>query len=239
MAPTTGPHILETFDTALDGLQNHLLMMSSLVQRSIRNAMTGLMDRDDDLCNVVIADDEEIDVLEKQIDFQGIDLLRRFQPVATDLRQVIAAIKLNGNMERIGDQAVNVAKKARKLNRTAPLDETRLLEPMFAEALSMLTDVMRAFTEHDLELAHAIKPRDKKIDGLNRDMTDQLTSAMAAAPGRISDYVNLLFVSRYLERIGDHVKNISEDVVYALSAEDIRHTSAGRNRSPAEEHGNP
>ncbi len=238
MAPTSGPHILETFDTALNGLQSHLLMMASLVQRSIRNSMTGLINRDDDLCNVVIADDEEIDVLEKQVDFEGIDLLRRFQPVATDLRQVIAAIKINGNMERIGDQAVNIAKRARKLNRAAPLDEVHLLEPMFHEAISMLNDVLRAFTDHDLELAHAIRPRDKKLDALNRDMADQLTRAMASAPDRIADYVNLLFISRYLERIGDHVKNISEEVVYAVSAEDIRHTSATRNRTPVEGPGN-
>ena len=221
-----GKHILVTFTAGLDGLQSNLLMMASLVERSIRNAMRGLLDRDDDLCNVVIADDEEIDLLEKQVDQDGIELLRRFQPVASDLRQIIAAIKLNGNLERIGDQAVNIAKRARKLNRTPALEEIILVEPMFLEAISMLKDTLRAFTEHDLELARAIKPRDKKLDALNLEATDKLAQMMAKSPEHIGEYINLLFIARYLERVGDHAKNISEEVVYAVSAEDIRHSSA-------------
>ena len=226
--PETGKHILETFDSSLGRLQGNLLMMASLVERSVRNSMAGLLKRDDDLCSAVIADDEEIDSLEKQVDFDGIDLLRRFQPVASDLRIVIATIKLNGNLERIGDQAVNIAKRARKLNRNPPLEETQLLEPMFQEAISMLRDGLRAFTERDVELAREIKPRDKKIDALNHETNDRLTVLMATTPDRISDYINLLFVARYLERVGDHVKNISEEVVYAVSAEDVRHMSAGK-----------
>ena len=221
-----GKHILETFNASLDSLQGNLLMMASLAERSLRNAMTGLLDRDDDLCNVVIADDEEIDLLEKQVDLDGIELLRRFQPVASDLRQIIATIKLNGNLERVGDQAVNIAKRARKLNRTAPLEEVHLVEPMFHEAITMLKDSLRAFTEHDMELARSIKPRDKKLDALNLEASDKLTQMMAKSPDHIGEYINLLFIARYLERVGDHAKNISEEVVYAVSAEDIRHISA-------------
>ena len=101
-------------------LQNDLLMMASLCERNLRNSLGCLLNRDEDLCNVIIADDEEIDQLEKHVDKYGIDLLRRFQPVASDLRHVIAAMKLSSNLERIADQAVNIARKARKLNR-APL----------------------------------------------------------------------------------------------------------------------
>ena len=104
-------------------LQNDLLMMASLCERNLRNSLGCLLNRDEDLCNVTIADDEEIDQLEKQVDKNGIDLLRRFQPVASDLRHVIAAMKLSGNLERIADQAVNIARKARKLNRAPLLPE--------------------------------------------------------------------------------------------------------------------
>lgn len=219
----TTRHTLGSFETALDSLQGDLLMMASLVERNLRNAISGLIKRDDDLCNVVIADEEEIDLLEKQVDFSGIELLRRFQPVASDLRQVVAAMKLNINLERISDQAVGIAKKARKLNRTPPLNETPLLEPMFHEATGMLKDAMRAFTGRDVELALSIKPRDKKLDDLNQEVGNLFTESMAKSPDRIADYVSLLFIARHLERVGDHAKNIAEEIVYAISAEDIRH----------------
>ena len=221
-----GKHILETFNSSMDGLQSNLLLMASLVERGLRNAMTGLFERDDHLCNNVIASDEEIDLLEKQVDKDGIELLRRFQPVATDLRLVIAAIKLNGNLERVGDQAVNIARRARKLNRAPMLDEVHLLEPMFHEAISMLKESLTAFAQHDVDLALSIKPRDKQLDAMNLDVSDTLTLAMAKSPERIARYINLLFIARCLERVGDHAKNISEEVVFAISAEDIRHMTA-------------
>jgi phosphate transport system protein len=222
--PESGKHILETFNAALTNLQNDLLMMAGLVERNIRNAYKGLVTRDDDLCNVAIADDEEIDALEKQVDQDGIELLRRFQPVASDLRQVVTAMKVNSNLERIADQATNIAKKARKLNRNPILNEVNLIEPLFQDAMSMYKDALRAYTERDVELAMTIRQRDKKLDTLNVDANDRLTEAMAQCPSRITDYLNLLFIARHLERVGDHAKNIAEEVVYAVSAEDIRHT---------------
>src|SRR5882762_11952836 len=102
-------HILGTFDESLSALRNNVLMMAGLTERSLERAVKGLLDRDDDLCANAIADDEEIDQLEKQIDKDGIDLLLRFQPVASDLRRVVSAMKLSSNIERIGDQAVNTA----------------------------------------------------------------------------------------------------------------------------------
>src|SRR3954463_7387440 len=123
-------HILGTFDEALASLRNNVLMMSSVREGSLDSAMTGLLQRDDDLWAIAIADDEEIDQLEKQMDKDGIDLLLRFQPVASDLRQVVSAMKLSSNLERLGDQAVSIARKARKLNRHPALPETELIEPM-------------------------------------------------------------------------------------------------------------
>src|SRR6266702_3374160 len=135
-------HILGTFDEALASLRNNVLMMSSLAERSLGNAFGGLFQRDDDLCAVAIADDEEIDQLEKQIDKDGIDLLLRYQPVASDLRRVVSAMKLSPNIERVADQATTVARRARKLNRHPPLMEVELIEPLYALAMSMFKDAI-------------------------------------------------------------------------------------------------
>src|SRR3954452_12824706 len=130
-------HTLGTFEQALENLRNNVMMMASQTERSLNRALKGLMDRDDELCALAIADDEEIDQLEKQIDKDGIDLLLRFQPVASDLRRVVSAMKLSSTLERMADQAVNIARKARKLSRHPALPETDFIEPMFAHAMSM------------------------------------------------------------------------------------------------------
>ena len=124
-------HILGTFDEALASSRNNVLMMSSLTERSLDRAITGLLQRDDELCAIAIADDEEIDQLEKQVDKDGIDLLLRFQPVASDLRRVVSAMKLSSNLERMADQATNIARRARKLNQHPALPEAELIKPMY------------------------------------------------------------------------------------------------------------
>src|SRR5437868_3899181 len=133
-------HILGTFDEALSSLRNNVLMMSSLTERSLDRSVTGLLQRDDELCVLAIADDEEIDQLEKQIDKDGVDLLLRFQPVASDLRRVVSAMKLSSNLERMADQAVSIARKARKLNQHPALPEAELIEPMHRHATAMFKD---------------------------------------------------------------------------------------------------
>lgn len=222
----TNKHILGPFETALEKLRNDVLMMASLTERNLRNAMQGLLQRDSDLCNLAIADDEEIDLLEKQVDQDGIELLLRFQPVASDLRHVVSTMKLSGNLERIADQAVSIAKRARKLNQTPSLQDTDYLEPMFNEAMGVLKESMRAFIDGDVELAHSVKTRDKKLDEENREVANRLTARMGEMPDRIADFLNLLLIARNLERVGDHAKNIAEDAVYAAAAEDIRHPKA-------------
>src|SRR3954469_7571348 len=138
---TTEPrHILGTFDEALASLRNNVLMMSSLTERSLDRAITGLLQRDDDLCAVAIADDEEIDQLEKQMDKDGIDLLLRFQPVASDLRRVVSAMKLSSNLRRMANQGRNFARGVRRLNKTPALPEAELIKPMYAHAMAMFKD---------------------------------------------------------------------------------------------------
>ena len=216
-------HILGTFDEALSSLRNNVLMMSGLTERSLDRAMKGLFERNDNLCANAIADDEEIDQLEKQIDKDGVDILLRFQPVASDLRRVVAAMKLSSNLERMADQATTIARRARKLNRHPPLPEVELIRPMYEHAMSMFRDSVDAFVREDVNLGRAVVQRDDALDELNRSVSHKFVERMAQDPEQLRGYLNLIFVARALERVGDHATNIGEDAVYAAAAEDIRH----------------
>src|SRR6201997_2161593 len=216
-------HILGSFDEALASLRNNVLMMASLTERTFDRAMRGLLERDDDLCVHAIADDEEIDQLEKQIDKDGVDVLLRFQPVASDLRRVVAAMKLSPNIERIADQATNIARRARKLNRHPALSEVEIIVPIQAHAMAMFKDAIDAFAREDDDLGRAVVLRDKDLDYMNKMASRKLTDRMAQDPKQLRGYLNLIFISRCLERVGDHATNIAEDAVYAAAAEDIRH----------------
>jgi phosphate transport system protein len=219
-------HILGTFDEALASLRNNVLMMAGLTERSLNRAMKGLLERDDDLCANAIADDEEIDQLEKQMDKDGVDVLLRFQPVASDLRRVVSAMKLSPNIERVADQATNIARRARKLNRHPALPEVQLISPLHAHAISMFKDSIDAFVREDVQLARDIIPRDDDLDEMNASTSSQLIERMAQDPEQLRGYLNLIFIARCLERVGDHATNIAEDAVYAVAAEDIRHQPA-------------
>ena len=217
------PHTLSNFTSALDHLRGCVLMMSSLAQRNLQNAVKGLMERDDDWCNNSIADDEEIDILEMQVDREGIEVMSRYQPVATDLRDVISSIKIGANIERVADQAVNIARRARKINEHPEVPELHLLDPLVKLAFSMFNDAVRAFAERNAVLAVELKSRDKELDRLNKELTDRLVNRMQDDSANLPTYLNLIFISRCLERVGDHSANIAEDIVFAVRAEDIRH----------------
>jgi len=216
-------HILGTFDEALSSLRNNVLMMAGLAERTLDRAIKGLLQRDDNLCTTAIADDEEIDQLEKQIDKDGVDVLLRFQPVASDLRRVVAAMKLSPNIERIADQATNIARRARKLNRHPPLPEIEIIVPIQAHAMAMFKASIDAFAREDVDLGRAVVAQDKDLDYMNKMANRRLTECMAQDPKQLRGYLNLIFISRCLERVGDHATNIAEDAVYAAAAEDIRH----------------
>jgi phosphate transport system protein len=222
-AEPTRPHILTNFTGALDQLRSSVLMMSSLTQQNLKNAIKGLMERDDDWCNNSIADDEEIDVLEMQIDREGIEVMSRYQPVASDLREVISSIKIGANIERVADQGVNIARRARKLNEHAEVAELHLLDEPIRLSLEMFDDAVRSFAERNASLAVELKARDKTLDRMNKDFTDVMVNRMQDDSVNLPTYLNLIFISRCLERIGDHACNIAEDVVFAVNAEDIRH----------------
>ena len=197
--------------------------MVELTEVNLTHAINGLLQRDDSLCTKAIADDEQVDQLEKKIDQIGLEILLRYQPVASDLRQVVSVMKLSPNVERVADEATNIAECARKLNRHPPLTEVNLIVPIQEHAISMFKDSIDAFVREDVELARAVVARDKQLDDMNASTNRQLTERMVQDRDQLRSYLNLILISRCLERVGDHATNIAEDAVYAAAAEDIRH----------------
>lgn len=217
-------HILGNFERALTKLSDDIIEMSNKVERSFELAVRGLMDRDTDLCNQVVADDEEIDQFEKEIDKQGMEIIALYNPVAHDLRKVISAMKVSNNLERVADQAVSIAKRARKMNKNAEILETRLVEPIYHLAASLLHDAIAGFIlGGNVDEAIAIQTRDKEIDTAHKKLARKLTGRMEADPEHIKDFLDLQFIIRFIERIGDHAKNIAQDTIFTESAIDIRH----------------
>jgi phosphate transport system protein len=158
------------------------------------------------------------------VDQDGVGLLIRFHLVATDMRQVVSAMKVSTNLERIGDQSVTIARRAKRLNFRPLVSEVALLETAYRQALAIFRDSMRAFAESDCALAQSLKLRDKELDALTTDIGEKLVAQGPADPENVPSYVDLIFVGRALERIGDHATNIAEDSFWRDQATDIRHT---------------
>jgi phosphate transport system protein len=222
--PEQTKHISSSYDAALYGLRNDVLMMSSLTDRILQTAFEAFLTRNGELCDQVFAEDEEIDTLEKQVDQEGVALLIRFHPVASDMREVVSAMKVSTNLERIGDQSVTIARRAKRLNGRSLVSEVALLEPVYRLALAIFRDSIRAFAESDCALARTLKPRDKGLDALTTDISEKLVARATADPENVPSYLDLIFVGRAVERVGDHATNIAEDSVWRDQAMDIRHT---------------
>jgi phosphate transport system protein len=224
--PDKSPHILGNFQRALDQLTADLDRMAGLVAGNLDSAVRGLLERNTDLCSHVIADDEEIDRLQMRIDEEGLKIITLFQPVASDLRRVVSAMKVAGNLERVADQAVGIAKRARKINRNPEMQEIRLVEPLYEMAATLLRRSMVAYSDGDVAVALDVREQDSKLDKAYKATGKQLTQRMEEDVTRIKEYLDLQFVIRFLERIGDHAKNICEDAVFVEAAVDIRHGGA-------------
>jgi phosphate transport system protein len=158
------------------------------------------------------------------VDQDGVGLLIRFHPVASDMRQVVSAMKVSTNLERIGDQSVTIARRAKRLNLRPLVSEVVLLEPAYRQSLAIFRDSVRAFAEGDCALAQTLKPRDKELDALTTDIGEKLVTRATADPENVPSYLDLIFVARALERAGDHATNIAEDSFWRDQARDIRHT---------------
>ncbi|HTY89308.1 MAG TPA: phosphate signaling complex protein PhoU [Candidatus Acidoferrum sp.] len=217
------------FDTELDVLKQKLLTMASHAETAVNQALQALTQRDLELALRVKEDDRIIDQFELEIDDLAIQLLTK-APLAGNLRLVTTAMKISQNLERVGDEASKIAKRARDLSQEPPVKITIDLPRMAGLALAMLKSALDAFVNHDSAAARAIIPRDKEVDALNKRIHEDLAQHMVANPDTIGRCLNWMVASKSLERIADHAKNVAEEVVYLCDAQDIRH-SGGKDQS--------
>jgi phosphate transport system protein len=211
------------FEDDLRALKNRLLSMGALVEERVRQAVQALMERRVELAEGVIAGDQEVNDLQIEIDDRCLKLLALQQPMASDLRLITAAMKINADLERIGDQAVNIAENASQLFAHPPLKPLLDLPRMASIAQQMTRDSLDAFVRRDSVLARQVLERDDEVDQLKDQNFRVLLTYMMADPGTIERALALILVSRNLERIADHATNIAEDVIFLVEAKDVRH----------------
>ena len=212
-------------EVSLDMLKQKLLTMASHAETAVNEALQALQTRDTDLALRVKEKDRVIDHLEVEIDDLVIQLLTR-APLASNLRLVTIAMKISQDLERIGDEATKIAKRARDLAEDPPVKIVLDLPRMARLALDMLKDALDAFVNRDSAAARAVIPRDKEVDALNKHVHNLLAQHMVEHTDTIARCLHLMVVSKSLERIADHAKNMAEDIVYLYEAQDIRHAGA-------------
>jgi phosphate transport system protein len=211
------------YTVELEGLKETLLSMASQAESAVAKSIRALVERDDVIARQVIDADNELDDLEVKIDDAAIHLLAK-APLATDLRLTAVAMKISQNLERIGDSAVTIARRSIDLGTEPQLKPYVDIPRMCSMSLEMLRDAITAFINRDPEKARRVVPRDIDVDNLNRQLHRELASFMVERPATISRCLNLMTISKTLERIADHATNVAEEVVYLYEAVDIRHS---------------
>jgi phosphate transport system protein len=204
-------------------LKTRLLEMGGLAEDRVRAAVRALVERDAALVEQVLAGDQPINQLHIEIDGRCFKLLALHQPMAVDLRAIMSAIKINTDLERVGDLAINIAEAARRYLAHPPVQELIDIPRMAGLAQRMLRDALDAFVRRDTALAQRVLDVDDELDGLKTHVFRELLACMLRAPPTIEPAIDLILVSRHLERIGDHATNIAEDVIFMVSARDVRH----------------
>ena len=208
-------------------LKELLLTMASHAESAVRGAVHALATRDYDLAGRIRDQDERLDRFEVEVDELAIRLLGR-APRSDDLRLITVAMKISQNLERVGDEASKIAKRARDLCQEPPLKLAVEIPQMANLALDLLKRALDAFVNHDPAAARALIPQDKAVDAMNKQIHGKLAALMVESPDAIPRCLNLMVVAKSLERIADHAKNIAEEVVYFCEARDIRHPAAQR-----------
>lgn len=219
-------HISASFDLELDKLRTMILAMGGKVEQMIAGSIKSLCDRDSDLASRIIAMDHEVNGLEVAIDEKCLELLALRQPAARDLRFITLALKIVTDLERIGDQCANMAKRVREINEEPPIKPYIDIPRMAAWTEIMLKEALDAFVRGDVDLAVKVCKDDNFVDELNIQIQRELLSFMIEDPATITRAIKLNYISKYLERIADHATNIAEMVIFMVKGKDIRHTIA-------------
>src|SRR5213596_182162 len=211
------------FQEELEQLKTRLLEMGGLAEEQVRLAVKALVDRDRELIERVLHGDEPLNRLHIELDGRCFTLLALYQPMAVDLRAIVSAVKINTDLERVGDLAINIAEAARRYAQHPAVKKLIDIPRMATIAQSMLREALDAFVRRDVVRAQHVLDEDDKLDSLKTQIFRELLTYMLQDPGTIEAALDLILISRHLERIGDHATNIAEDVIFMVSARDVRH----------------
>ena len=211
------------FDDELKKLKEKVYTMGLLVEKAIENAAAALFERDSAKAQNVLKGDQEINVYEIEIDELGHELIALHQPTAVDLRLITMVLKITNDLERMGDQAVNIAEKALVINQEPPLKPYQDLPHMAAESRRMVREALDAFMQNDPDKAKLILEEDDKVDRINDKLYEDIQKILAEKPQYVRTGVSLIMISHNFERIGDLATNIAEDVIYLKRGVDVRH----------------
>lgn len=237
MSTQTHDHIVKSYDAEIKRLVGEITRMGELAVAQIEAAMDALAKRDSRAAQHVADNDDALDALEREIGHDVMRLLALRQPIARDLREILAALRIASDIERIGDYAENVARRSMTLNLSAPVPLAGSLNALAAAAAEMVRDVLRAYNERDAELAYAIWERDAELDALYTSLFRELLTYMMEDARSITACTHLLFIAKNLERIGDHTTNIAEDIWFVVRGETLKEArtkrTPGANRSGA------
>jgi phosphate transport system protein len=211
------------FQEELEALQQRLLSMGGLAEERMRDSVSAVSKRDPALVERILNGDEPINALHVEIDDRCFKMLALHQPMAADLRAIVAAVKINTDLERVGDLAVNIAEAGKRYLQHPPVKPLIDIPRMGDIAQGMLRDALDAFVRRDIRLAEAVLAADDQLDALKTQIFRELLTYMLAEPLTIEPGLDLILISRHLERVGDHATNIAEDVIFMVSARDVRH----------------
>jgi phosphate transport system protein len=224
-------HIIKSYDQELHRLDNIVAEMGGLAESQLASAMEAVVKRDADLATVVIESDTRVDELEREIESLVVRLLALRQPMARDLRQIIAALKISTDLERIGDYATNVAKRSIALDQIPAVRPAYALPRMGRVAGTMIKDILDAYVERDAEKAMAVWLRDEELDEMYTSLFRELLTYMIEDPRNITSGTHLLFMAKNLERIGDHTTNIAETLYFLINGEPMQQVRPKRDRT--------
>jgi phosphate transport system protein len=228
------PHILRDFDHAITTLKGEVLRMAAKARHNLERAIQALLERNPETANAVIADDDDVNELERFIDKLGMDILVKYHPLASDLRLVVASMKISMNLERISDHAVSIAKRVKKIIAATELGDVTLVEPIYSLADHLLRDAISSYSDGNGPLGASLHLRDKELDKMHKEVTAQFSARIEDTAGRSGDYLHLILIIRSLERVGDLSCNIGEDAVFLEHAKDLRHKGSSEREVTSE-----
>ena len=214
------------FHQGLDDLKQKLLRMGGLAEQAVDRAIQSYRKRDTKLCKMVLDSEPSINAAEREIDELAHELLAMQQPMAVDLRFILAVIKINADLERVGDQAVNIVQRVLDMIATPPHDIPVDIPRMAQLSAEMIRTALQAFVQEDVNLAKQVLATDDELDRLNREASTAMTKQMQESPDTVTEALDALLIARNLERVGDHATNIAEDVIFWIEGSDVRHQGA-------------